>query len=148
MGLRVMSDFILFKSGKSEYAMEVEVIERIDQLSTFTVIPNAHPFIDGMMLYGSDAIKVVDFRKMTSNALEIHETLGNKLLIYKSPKGLFAIKVDEIEEIVSFDESQIKPYAHQVRVGDFIHTRGVVEYKNELIMVVGSVVLPEDGAGV
>ncbi|MFH0709805.1 MAG: chemotaxis protein CheW [Pseudomonadota bacterium] len=255
------SDYIIFTIGVSDYALEVGNIDRIDQVPHLTPIPNAHPFIDGLMTYQNLTAKVINFRKMTNLqthedqmlelfnqvikdhqnwvvALEtslregvpfklaldphlcrlgkwiysyqandpevlaiiralipihsqLHETgakllqqctgdteaalecynkeiingafvdtmrlLGEmvrksteissqiqKLLIYRSGNGFFAIKVDAIRDIIALDEEQIKPYAHNVKVGACLHTRGVVEYKKSLVVVIDSITLPNE----
>ena len=256
-----MSDFIIFSVANNDYALEVSKVDRIDQIPKLTPIPNAHLFIDGLMRYQDNTIKVINFRKMSNNetydeqmlklfnqvitdhknwveALErslrekvpftlaldphlcrlgkwiysyqthdteisaiiralipihaqLHETgarllqecdgkddailacfnkeiingvyletmslLGKmiqknseisahsqKLLMYRSDEGLFAIKVDGIKDIVALDDTQIKPYSHQVKVGTCLHTRGVVEYKKSLVVVIDSVRLPDE----
>ena len=69
-----------------------------------------------------------------------------KILIYRANDGLFAIKVDAIRDIIAIDDSQIKSYSHQVKVGACLQTRGVVEYKKSLVVVIDSVMLPQGDA--
>lgn len=253
------SDYIIFTIAQRDYALEVSHIDRIDQIPQLTPIPNAHPYIDGLMTYQNLTAKVINFRKMTNLqtheeqmlelfnqvikdhqnwvvALEgslrdgvpfklaldphlcrlgkwiysyqahdpevlaiiralipvhaqLHETgaklllqctsdtevtlecyrneivngvfvdtmrlLGEmvrksteissqtqKLLIYRSGDGFFAIKVDAIRDIIALDEGDIKPYAQNVKVGACLRTRGVIEYKKSLVVVIDSVTLP------
>lgn len=260
-----MSDFIIFSVANNDYALEVSKVDRIDQIPKLTPIPNAHPFIDGMMRYQDHTTKVLNFRKMSNNetyedqmlklfnqvitdhqnwvvALEkslrehvpftlaldphmcrlgkwiysyqshdpevmgiiralipihaqLHETgakllkeceggdeavvacfnneimngifvetmrllkemiqknneissHSQKILIYRSDEKLFAIKVDGIKDIVALDDTQIKPYSHQVKVGSCLQTRGVVEYKKSLVVVIDSVRLPDEEVAV
>lgn len=66
-----MEDYIVFTVGTNYYALNVANVERIIQMPHMTNIPNAHPFIDGMMSYEKRVTKVVNFRKMT--AMSAHE---------------------------------------------------------------------------
>ncbi len=139
-----MSDYIIFTVGEAHYAMDVSNIERIDQIPTLTPIPNAHAFVDGMMMYQDNTLKVINFRKMT-NVQGVEPSIASqKLLIYRDKNGLFAIKVDSIKDITAFEDSSIKPYSHTVSVGQNLYTRGVVEYKQSLVVVIESVSLPHD----
>lgn len=255
----MVSDYIIFTIGASDYALEVVNVDRIDQVPHLTPMPNAHPFIDGLMTYQSLTAKVINFRKMTNMqtheeqmlelfnqvikdhqnwvvaletslrdgvpfklALDPHlcrlgkwiysyqahdpdvltiirailpvhaqlhemgakllqectenseaamacyskeivngvyvETMrllgemvrksteissqSQKLLIYRSGDGFFAIKVDAIRDIIALDDGEIKPYSHHVKVGACLRTRGVVEYKKSLVVVIDSVTLP------
>lgn len=139
-----MNDYIIFTIGEAHYAMDVSTIERIDQIPALTPIPNAHVVVDGMMMYQNNTLKVVNFRKMTNTYGEEPAVASQKLLIYRDQKGLFGIKVDGITDIASFEDSSIKPYAHTVNVGGYLFTKGVVEYKKSLIVVIESVELPCD----
>ena len=139
-----MSDYIIFTVGEAHYAMDVSNIERIDQIPTLTPIPNAHAFVDGMMMYQDNTLKVINFRKMTDAQGVEPSVASQKLLIYRDKNGLFAIKVDSIKDITAFDDSSIKPYSHTVTVGQSLYTRGVVEYKQSLVVVIESVSLPHD----
>lgn len=141
-----MSDYIIFTVNQGHYALEVSHIERIDQVPALTPIPNAHPYIDGMMTYHDQTAKVVNFRKMTDVHTEEPPESSQKLLIYRNENRFFAIKVDAIKDIAAFDDTMIKPYAHQVKVGSYLQTRGVVEYKNALVIVIDSIALPHDEA--
>lgn len=141
-----MSDFIIFTVNEAHYALDVTNVERIDQVPLLTPIPNAHSFVDGIMMYQDNTLKVINFRKMTNAPGEEPALSSQKLLIYRDKKGLFAIKVDTIKDITAFDASSIKPYAHCVTVGQYLLTRGVVEYKQSLAVVIDSVELPHDEA--
>ena len=139
-----MSDYIIFTIDQAHYAMDVSNIERIDQIPVLTPIPNAHAFVDGMMMYQDNTIKVINFRKMTNTQGVEPSIASQKLVIYRDKNGLFAIKVDSIKDITAFDDSSIKPYSHTVTVGQSLYTRGVVEYKQSLVVVIESVSLPHD----
>ncbi|MDD5717571.1 MAG: chemotaxis protein CheW [Sulfuricurvum sp.] len=59
------NDYIVFTVSNNYYAIEVAWVERIIQIPSLTTIPNAHPYIEGMMSYEKRVTKVVSFRKMT-----------------------------------------------------------------------------------
>ncbi|MFT5659868.1 MAG: chemotaxis signal transduction protein [Sulfurimonas sp.] len=59
-----MIDLIVFGVGSNRYAMNIENIQRIIQADNLTSIPNAHPYIDGMMSHEDSVIKVMSFRKL------------------------------------------------------------------------------------
>ena len=139
-----MSDFIIFSIGSSDYALEVASVDRIDQIPKLTPIPNSHPFVDGLMTYQEQTLKVLNFRKMTGTSLCDKDESSQKILIYRANDGLFAIKVDAIKDIIAIDDTQIKPYSHRVKVGACLQTRGVVEYKKSLVVVIDTVRLPDE----
>ena len=143
-----MEDYIVFTVGTNFYALNVENVERIIQIPSITVIPNAHPFVDGMMSYEQRITKVVNFRKMT--AMDAHEedsVEGNtgksqKLLIYQTKDSFFAIKVDKIDDMARIEPSMIKAVDSANSAGVFLELSGVVEMGDKLVNVIKSVSMP------
>lgn len=71
-----MRDLIVFNVCENKYALRIDNIQRIIQAVRLTSIPNAHPFLDGIMSYEGRVIKVLNFREMIGiqsykNELEI-----------------------------------------------------------------------------
>lgn len=59
-----MIDLIVFTVEHNKYAVKIDNIQRIIQASELTDIPGSHPFIDGMMSYEGNVLKVLSFRKL------------------------------------------------------------------------------------
>lgn len=255
-----MSDYIVFTVGTNAYAIDVAYVERIVQIPNITPVVNAHPFIDGMIVYHNKTTKILSFRKasgMTSQEDELvaifkqvkedhriwveslkkavaegseftlttdphacrlgkwldsyttndpeviallralmpiharlhelgkeilalrHEdpkraaemlsvlvdtvfaqTVGQidtmirrsdefaryqqKLVIYHTAGESIALKVDAIDDIAVIDDAMIKPYDHSQMIGSCLKTRGIVEHKGKLVIVVDTVSLPRE----
>lgn len=137
----MINDYILFSIGSNYYALAVSHIERIDHIPELTSIPNAHPWIDGMMTYQGNTLKVLNFSKMVDS--QPHEKAQQKLLIYRNDDEMFAVVVDMISDIIALDESQIKSYRQSVKIGEGLRTKGVFEYKKRLVIAIESISLPE-----
>ncbi|HEX5709806.1 MAG TPA: chemotaxis protein CheW [Sulfuricurvum sp.] len=143
-----MEDYIVFTVGTNYYALNVENVERIIQIPAITAIPNAHPFVDGMMSYEKRITKVVNFRKMT--AMDPHEEdqtdeisgKSQKLLIYQTKESFFAIKVDKIDDMARIEPSMIKSVDSANTIGAFLELSGVVEMGERLVNVINSVSMP------
>ena len=59
-----MTDLIVFSVGSNKYALRIENIQRIIQAVELTKIPNAHPYVDGIMSYEESVIKILSMRKL------------------------------------------------------------------------------------
>ena len=59
-----MTDLIVFNVKSNRYALKIENIQRIIQAMDLTKIPNSHDFVDGMMSYEDNVIKVLNFRRL------------------------------------------------------------------------------------
>ncbi len=140
-----MTDLIVFCIGENRYALRIENIQRIIQSIELTSIPNAHPFIDGIMSYEDKVIKVMSFRKtigMTSykDELEVlfaelkdaHESWveGLKHSIHTGAKftKTFNPHMCElgkwIDGFTAYDDKVAKILAELVKYHKQLHTRG------------------------
>lgn len=254
------TDYIVFAIGSSMYALDVANVERIIQIPKVTPVVNAHPFVDGMIVYQNKTAKILNFRKASgmrsqeeeleevfeqvktdhknwieslARSLEeesefkqaidphtcrlgewldgytshdpeviamlqalvpvhvrLHETgkemlvlrhndpqgavamlqthiapvyaqmiryidemirrseefsrYQQKLVIYHDGDESIAIKVDGIDDIALLDDAAIKQYDHAQVIGGCLRTRGVVEHKGKLVIVVESISLPHE----
>ena len=77
-----MADLIVFSVGDNKYAMNIENVQRIIESTLLTNIPNAHPYIDGMMSYEERVIKVLNFRKL----IDMHTYKFELEALFKSLK--------------------------------------------------------------
>lgn len=59
-----MTDLVVFSVQSNRYAIDIESVQRIIQSVELTNIPNAHEYIDGMMSYEENVLKVLSFRKL------------------------------------------------------------------------------------
>jgi len=85
----------------------------------------------------------------TMGALDVFvkelDTVANslqKLIIYEQGDKIFAIKVDEIEDIVHADESSIKSANEDESDNQFLELEGVLELNGALINMIKKVDLP------
>lgn len=139
-----MEDYIVFTVSQNYYALSVASIQRIIQVPWITPIPNAHRMIDGMISYENRVIKVVDFCAMMG--VETYEEKSGKksqkLLIYQTDKHFFAIRVDQIEEIVNLECSSLKHVERLETSEGFVELDGVIELNEKLVNIIKSVTLP------
>jgi two-component system chemotaxis response regulator CheV len=141
-----MIDLIVFSVENNRYALNIENVQRIIQSVELTTIPNAHPYIDGMMSYEDNVIKVLNFRKLTGLPLHVEDQNGveessQKLLFYEDEDGSFAIKVDNIDDISHIEESEIMSNDDD-NVYDYIELSGILDLHGTLINIIKTIKLP------
>ena len=142
-----MTGLIIFIVGSNRYAVNIDNVQRIVQAKELTAIPNSHNFIDGMMSYEENVIKVLNFRKLIGlmpheeDSLEVEE-FSQKFIIFEKDKLCFAIKVDSIEDIAHIEESAIMSSDNESEASEFLELQGVLDLDGVLINVIKTVSLP------
>jgi len=142
-----MIDLIVFSVDNNRYALSIDNVKRIIQAVELTDIPSAHEFIDGMMSYEDNVIKILNFRKLIG--LEPHpdeakdiEDNTMKFLFYENEDINFAIKVDKIDDIVHIEENDIMNSDDKHNTNEFLELSGVLDIDSVLINVVKTIHLP------
>ncbi len=140
-------DLIVFSVDNNKYALNIENVQRIIQVVELTSIPNTHEYIDGMMSYEGNVIKVLNFRKLTG--LPPHEDENKaiedsslKLLFYENGDENFAIKVDSIDDISHVEDKDIMSSDEDSDSGEFLKLAGVIDIDNVLINIIKTIKLP------
>jgi chemotaxis signal transduction protein len=112
-----MIDLIVFKVGDNSYALPIENIQRIIQSVALTDIPNAHPFIDGIMSYEERVIKVLSMRKLI-NLVSYKEELDE---LFVKLKGQHKAWVEALQTSVKTQSEFTKTFnPHMCELGKWI----------------------------
>ena len=92
-----MIDLIVFSVDNNKYALNIENVQRIIQSVDLTSIPNAHPYIDGMMSYEDSVVKILNFRRLIGMS-----TYNDELLeLFSSLKNDHTSWVNELKSAVN-----------------------------------------------
>ncbi|MBD3823054.1 MAG: chemotaxis protein CheW [Epsilonproteobacteria bacterium] len=100
-----MSDLIVFKVANNRYALDIENIQRIIQSKELTEIPNAHPYIDGMMSYEKRILKVLNFRRLTGLKSYDEELKGTFAVLKEQHKSWVESLLESVEHGTTFTKT-------------------------------------------
>ena len=123
-----------FRVGVALYAIDILRIKEIIRPIKVTVIPNAPPFIEGVINLRGAVIPVIDLRKRFS-AATIADGRSTRVIICLVFRRLFALVVDEVVEVRSYvrEELQSAPKFFQGQETDIF--LGVAHRADDLLMI-------------
>jgi len=140
-----MIDLIVFSVDKNKYAINIENVQRIIQAVELSSIPNAHPYIDGMMSYEDSVVKVLNFRKVVGLEDNKNENLAEssqKFLFYENGENKFAVNIDSIDDIAHIQESDIMSADDDSVNNEFLDFEGILDISGVLINIIKTIKLP------
>ena len=120
-------------SSFHKQAEEIITLSKSDEYGAITMLQD-----EMYTLYGKIITQIDELIRISD---AIAASL-QKLLIYQVEEELFAIKVDDIEDIIAIDDRILQSIESDERLGDFLTIEGVVERDHKLINVINSVTLP------
>lgn len=97
--------FVVFKLGEEHFAVETEKIQSINDMMKITEVPKSPDYIKGLINLRGSIKSLVDINLL----LNINsENKKKNIIILKLYEEEIGISVDEVEEVIEVDESDIQ----------------------------------------
>lgn len=98
-----MKKFIVFICSQQQFAIPIEIIEKILPLGKLTLIPEASSYVSGVIQYAESTMPIIDLSKrLFDNDMEITE--NSKIIVISDNELRFGIAVDSVVSVSEFDE--------------------------------------------
>jgi len=98
-----MKKFIVFICSQQQFAIPIEIIEKILPLGKLTLIPEASSYVSGVIQYVESTMPIIDLSKrLFDNDMEITE--NSKIIVVSDNELRFGIAVDSVVSVSEFDE--------------------------------------------
>lgn len=97
--------FVVFKLGEEHFAVETEKIQSINDMMTITAVPKSPDYIKGLINLRGSIKSLVDINLLLNITSQKEQ---NNIIILKLYEEEIGISVDEVEEVINVDESEIQ----------------------------------------
>ncbi|WP_300526177.1 chemotaxis protein CheW [Aminiphilus sp.] len=98
--------FLVFSVAEQRFALPVEGIERVVAAAETTPLPDAPPFVLGVVNVGGEAAPVVDLRQRLG-APRRDMLLSDRFLLVRDEGRLFALLVDGVEGVCALEPQDV-----------------------------------------
>ncbi|HEU5080898.1 MAG TPA: chemotaxis protein CheW [Opitutaceae bacterium] len=106
------AQFITFKLGDEVFAINVNQVREVLDLSLITKVPTAPDYMRGVVNVRGSAIPVVDLR-MKFGLPKIDDTVNTRIVVMElelgGEKAVLGGIADSVHEVIELDQSQITP---------------------------------------
>lgn len=127
---------VTFSLAGKDYAIDIMKVKEIAKAGRFTYVPNALPFVLGVLNLRGEIIPIVDLRLFFNIDVPEREydTVEN-MLIVTIGEQLFGVVVDGIDKVVGIQKSSINPPHPLFGDINIKYIQGVVEVNNRLYVL-------------
>jgi purine-binding chemotaxis protein CheW len=98
---------LIINIDNTKYLIEIEKVERIEQRGVITSVPGSKDYIAGIRDYSNSVLSIVDFRLLLGMQLLEQNLSSQRILVINHNDRKFGLLVDDVDEIVDIDESNI-----------------------------------------
>ena len=137
--------YILFEVAGTAYAIASQDILHMEMVDTVTPIPNAAPFVDGIVLSRGDVVPVVNLRARFGFE-RVTPDLRTRLVIVKAQGRVVGLLVDTAREFVHLGADDIRPPHEAMAGATGAYVAGVATKNDRIVLVLDLVKLLEVSA--
>jgi purine-binding chemotaxis protein CheW len=127
--------FILFTLNEATYAIRSQDIQQLDMVRAITTVPNAPPFVEGVVSVRGEVIPVVNLRKRFGFA-DAAPSAKSRMLVVRRGKRTVGLLVDSAREFASIGESDIQPPPDTIADLSGRYLEGIAHAGDRLVLVV------------
>ena len=127
-------EFVEFQIGKSNFGIGIQNVREIIQPVPVTVLPHAHPYIEGIIQLRGEVLPVIDLRKVTGNT-DINDGDETKYIVAEFDGTTVVLDVTAVTQIQRINFSDIEP-ASDMYTGEKVPVSGIIKRDDGMILLV------------
>ena|SRR5687768_12643462 len=126
--------FILFELAGATYALRSRDIQQLEMLTPITPVPNAPPFVDGLVSVRGQVIPVLNLRARFGFP-RVDPTVRTRLLIVGSGGRTVGMVVDSAREFATIADDAIQPPPEGISELSGRYLAGMAQLNDRLVLV-------------
>jgi purine-binding chemotaxis protein CheW len=126
--------YVLFTLAGTAYAVPSRDVQRMDMVDHVTPVPNAPPFVDGVVFSRGKVVPAVNLRRRFGFDRADYD-LKTRLLVVAYADRLVGLLVDSASEFVTIPAEAIQPPPETMARTSGRYLRGVADVGGRIILV-------------
>jgi purine-binding chemotaxis protein CheW len=126
--------FIVFSIAGTAYALRSQDVQHVEMIEQVTCVPNAAPFVDGVVFSRGQVIPAVNLRAYFGFERAPYD-MRTRLIVVQSEARSVGLVVDESREFVRIASSSIQPPQSTLAGMSSEYVEGIVSMSGRLILI-------------
>lgn len=99
---------IIFKIGDIFFGLDIMIIAEVISYQSPQIIPNAPPFVEGVLNFREKIVPLVDLRKRFAVS-PVSYNFDTKIIIFTYTNYLLGVIIDDAKDVLTIKENEILP---------------------------------------
>jgi purine-binding chemotaxis protein CheW len=126
---------VIFRLAESSYAIEIAAVREIIRPQPITIVPQAPPFVVGVINLRSSVVPVLDLRQRCGLPAA-EQTRDSRVVVVQVGEQSVGLQVDAVSEVITLPPGVVEPAAGLIRgAGAEQLLRGVARLDERLVML-------------
>jgi purine-binding chemotaxis protein CheW len=125
---------VTFVLGNEEYAVNILKVQEINRMTDITIVPNAPPFVEGVINLRGKVIPVINLRKKF-NIEDKEDNSDSRIIIVDLIGATMGIIVDAVSEVLRVPSSALESTPPMSADIDTEFINGITKLQDRLIIL-------------
>jgi purine-binding chemotaxis protein CheW len=125
---------VTFKLENEEFGVDILKVQEINRMLTITKIPNAPPFVEGVINLRGKIIPIVDLRKRLGFNGKAYDK-STRIIVVELDGLILGFIVDSVSEVLRVSESTVEPPPSIMGGIESDYIEGVGKLDNRLLIL-------------
>ncbi len=126
---------VVFKLADEYYGLSIAVVDSIIKIQGITIVPHAHPYVEGVTNLRGTVLPVVDLRTRFGLP-RIDTTRDTRIMVVESDGSMVGLVVDAVTEVLRVPAKIIEPPSMFVVALDAAFITGIAKLNERLITLI------------
>ncbi len=127
--------YILFKLAKTTYGIPSEVVKKLELLERITTVPNAQPFVEGVVFSGGQVIPAINLRRRLGFE-KIPYNIRTRTIVVKIGNRTVGLIVDTAREFVLIPQEAVQPPPETVSGLNGKYLSGIANLGEKVVLII------------
>ncbi len=127
---------VVFRLGDAEFAFNIFQVERVLRHQAPEPLPNAPPFLEGLLPYGDGVVPVFDLRKRVGAPAPLSDE--TRTIIVELEQGRVGVVVSAVREVLRVPAERVSAPPALVRGLTAAYIAGVVRLEQRTVVVLAA----------
>jgi purine-binding chemotaxis protein CheW len=128
------TQYLIFRIGNELYGIDLDLVSEIIRYRKGAFIPNTPDYVHGLITLRGHMVPIIN-SNLRLNLAPTPATNKSRIVIVEIDKEYMGFTVDEASNVISIENSLIKPPPPTLTDIELELIKGVYEYKNSLIII-------------
>ena len=126
--------YIVFKLGDEQYAVNIASVETIITMQPITSLPHSPSFIKGVTNLRGEVVPIMDLRRRFGLSTE-NEDKETRIVVVDLRTTKVGLIVDAVSEVLSIETQQIEPLSAVAQTPESDFIQGVAQFQARLVII-------------
>jgi purine-binding chemotaxis protein CheW len=130
----VTDTFVLFMLAGTTYGLRTDDILHVEMIEEITPVPNAAPYIEGVVFSRGQVVPVVNLRARFGFPAVAHD-LASRLIVVRASGRVLGFAVDSAREFARLPAERIEPPAETLTGLSGRYLEGIARLGDRIVLV-------------